>query len=194
MKAQRFAASTLFLLVLAPAAFANSGVPMLAVVWPASWALLLPVIGVEAWVARRTVGLSVWQSVRAAALANLASTFVAIPLTWGAFTLSSLTFDEVWSPPFDDRWRPVYDAVVGAGWLVPYEEELHWMVPLAALVLLVPFFFASVVCEAFVFGKVTGLGKDSARRWSRRANLATYSGIALLVACVLAMELRSPAT
>jgi hypothetical protein len=39
-------------------------------------------------------------------------------------------------------------------WLIPYEDDLVWMVPAAALCLLVPFFFASVYIEYQVARRV----------------------------------------
>ena len=40
----------------------------------------------------------------------------------------------------DSSWQRVFAVTVQAAWLIPYESELNWMVPLAAIVLLVPFF------------------------------------------------------
>jgi hypothetical protein len=49
------------------------------------------------------------------------------------------------------------------------------MVPAAAIVLLVPFFFASVFVERAVFSRFCRSSPELARRWSWVANGATYS-------------------
>ncbi len=41
-----------------------------------------------------------------------------------------------------------------APWLIPYESDFHWMMPVAGLVLLIPFFFVSWWSEYFVARKM----------------------------------------
>jgi hypothetical protein len=74
-------AATLLLAATAPA-HADMGVPMLAVVWPLSWLLLIPVIAIEAVVAYRLLGNDWRKSFKISAIANLVSTLVGIPLVW----------------------------------------------------------------------------------------------------------------
>lgn len=63
-----------------------------------------------------------------------------------------------------------------AAWLIPYEPHLHWMVPAASVVLLVPSFIVSIWLERWVLR----------RRWPERdrptvnrtvwiANIASYA-------------------
>ena len=61
---------------------ANSGLPMLFVVWPASWFLLLLVIPLEASLASRILKLNYKQSLKLSCIANLYSTVAGIPVTW----------------------------------------------------------------------------------------------------------------
>jgi hypothetical protein len=148
---------------------------MLAVIWPASWVLFVPVVAIEAWVARRIVGLTIKRSVFAAAGANVVSTLVGIPLVWGI-----LVVIEMFVPRggqalgLGSFWRRVFAVTVQAPWLIPYESELHWMIPAAAIVLLVPLFFASVFIEGMVFKQFCS-SPQLARRWSWVANGATYA-------------------
>jgi hypothetical protein len=133
-------------------AHADAGVPMLALIWPASWVLFIPIVAVEAWLARKIVGLTVKRSVLASTVANAVSTLVGIPLVWGLLVLIEAVIPHAGDARgIDSFWRRVYAVTVQAPWLIPYESELHWMVPLAAMVLLVPFFFASVFLERAVF-------------------------------------------
>jgi hypothetical protein len=155
---------------------ADAGVPMLALIWPASWVLFIPVVAIEAWLARKIVGLSVKQSVLASAVANAVSTLVGIPLVWALLVLFEMFIlsNGGRALGIDSFWQRVYAVTVQAAWLIPYESELHWMVPLAAIVLLVPFFFASVFLERLVFRRFCSSSPELARRWSWVANGATY--------------------
>lgn len=177
------------------AARADAGVPMLALIWPASWILFIPIVAIEAWVARRIVGLTVKRSVLASAVANAVSTLVGIPLVWGLLVLI-----EAFVVPkggqalgIDSFWHRAYAVTVQAAWLIPYESELHWMVPVAAIVLLVPFFFASVFLERLVFRRFCSSSPELSRRWSWVANGATYSFMLTGLVVVLVVALvRGP--
>src|SRR5881628_2086955 len=116
-------------------AWADAGVPMLVLVWPASWVLLIPIIFVEAEIARSMLVLPYGRAFEVAGLANLASTFLGIPLTWGALVLveiltgliawglhplgvatpgeasSSAWWDSVW-------WNIVALPLTGRGWAI----------------------------------------------------------------------------
>jgi hypothetical protein len=79
-----------------------------------------------------------------------------------------------------------------APWLIPYEEDLNWMIPVAGLVLLIPFFFASWWSEYFVSKKLNETLPPTVLRIKvRNANLITYS---LLAAWPLGFWVLSSAT
>jgi hypothetical protein len=177
---------------------ADAGVPMLALIWPASWILFIPIVAIEAWIARKIVGLTVKRSILASTVANAVSTLVGIPLVWGLLVLI-----EAFIVPkggqalgIDSFWHRVYAVTVQAPWLIPYESELHWMIPLAAIVLLVPFFFASVFLERMVFRRFCSSSPELTRRWSWVANGATYcvmlSGLVVVLIVALVHGPRSP--
>jgi hypothetical protein len=176
---------------------ADAGVPMLALIWPASWILFIPIVAVEAWIARKIVGLSVKRSILAATVANAVSTLVGIPLVWGGLALAEIVVSNGGEAlGVDSFWRRVYAVTVQAPWLIPYESELHWMVPLAAIVLLVPFFFASVFIERMAFRRFCISSPELARRWSWVANGATYAltltGLVVVLIVALVQGPRSP--
>lgn len=176
---------------------ADAGVPMLALVWPASWVLFIPIVAIEAWIARKIVGLTIKRSILAATAANAVSTLVGIPLVWGGLALAEIAISNGGQAlGIDSFWRRVYAVTVQAAWLIPYESELHWMVPLAAIVLLVPFFFASVFLERMVFARFCSSSPDLARRWSWVANGATYAltltGLVVVLILALVQGPRSP--
>jgi len=166
-------------------AYANAGLPMLGVAWPLSWAALLPVIAVEAWIGRRMLaGLSWGRAFAAAGAANAASTFVGIPVTWGLlFGLQILVPNGGGAElGIDTLIGRVFAVTVQAPWLIPWETDLHWMVP-AALLFMLPFFgVVSVYVERPLFRLIAKCEKSVARAWSWRANLTTYG---ILIAAVL---------
>jgi hypothetical protein len=167
-----------FLAVGSSQARADSGVPMLAVVWPVSWFLLIPIIVAETWFAHRICKLSWKQSGFAASIANFGSTLVGLPLTWGVMLGAEFLMTRargfVLGSSFMGR---LISVIVQAPWLGPYESELHWMVPAAATVLMVPFFFMSVFTERWIFVKITECPSETIRRWSWIANGSTYGVI-----------------
>lgn len=175
------------------AAYANIGVPMLAVVWPVSWALLVPVVLLEAWFARKLPGMPPRRAVLATATANVVSTLAGIPLVWALLLAADFMLGGDAARGIDTLWLRVYAVTVQAPWLIPYESELDWMVPAAAIVLLVPFFFASVFIERAVFLRFYRSQPELVRRWSWRANLASYGLLlAVLVGILAAAVLEVP--
>lgn len=162
-------------------AFANVGIPMLGYAWPLGWILLLPVIGLEALVARRVLGADWRSSLRVAGLGNLVSTMVGIPLAWGAVLLLGSVLRPIVSLlPLDlARWAMV---PFHAAWIPPFRDLQPWWVPAAGALLCVPFFFASVWIECKVAQRWSSFERSALARWAWRANALTY----LLVAAGLA--------
>jgi len=187
------AALSIVALVSPCAASADAGVPMLALVWPASWVLFVPVVALEAWFARKIPGMPFKRCALASAAANAVSTLVGIPLVWVLLLVADFGLGGSSAHGTDTLWLRMYAVTVQAPWLIPYESELTWMVPAAAIVLLVPFFFASVFIERAVFLRFCESQSDLVRRWSWRANLASYGLLlAVLVGVLAAAVVQSP--
>jgi hypothetical protein len=164
-------------------AHADTGVPMIFVTLPLMIVALIPIVGLEALVIAKKLKLRYWPTVGWACLSNTLSTVVGIPLTWGVLvamqlvTGGDMAYDRL--NTFSGRLLAV---TWQAPWLVPYESALHWMVPAATLVLLVPFFFASYWFEYAVHRKVLSTNTAvTVRRGTFLANLASYSGLAIFV-------------
>ena len=84
----------------------------------------------------------------------------------------------------DTAPKKLLAVTVQAAWLVPYEDDLYWMVPAAAAVLLVPAFFISFLIEwgitkVMLRRQVQG----SIRQAVWRANLVSYGF--LLILCLI---------
>lgn len=146
---------------------------------------------------RKRVVCGKWSLLWATAAANLASTILGIPLTWGALALLEMGFGLPASQAlFQKNWNsPMARAIttiLTAPWLLPQTAETAaWAIPLATLVLLVPFFFVSVWSERLVmqyvlprsaiFALQPGDTNESAmRRAVRDANLLSYAILFLL--------------
>jgi hypothetical protein len=177
-RAHRLVALLAFAMALLPSnALADAGLPMIAIVWPASAIVFLPVVMVEALVARRLLGLTFRKSLAVSALANAASTIGGIPVTWALLVLPLLGVAFL-----PDALRflavPFY-----AAWLPPIEKA--WPVPLAMAILCVPFFFASVFVERWVARRfLRCLGTLEVGRWSWVANLWSYGAITVALIIV----------
>ena len=176
-------------LFLAQPAFANVGLPMLAVTWPGAWALLLPVVLVEALVARRVLAASWRQSLKVAAWANVASTLVAVPLSWLLPLLPILLFEGVARSSMPSQLRTWLLILASPFWLPPMADSQEWLIPLAAAFLCLPAYAASVWVERRVGSYVLRpVQTASMLRWARIANRISYGAI---VAGLLIMALIS---
>lgn len=78
-------------LVFAQPTLADSGLPMLAVMAPPMWGLLLLIVPLEALIAERILSIPKSKSLKVSAIANCVSTIVGVPLTWALLTACELT-------------------------------------------------------------------------------------------------------
>ena len=132
-------------------AFANSGLPMLFVSMPKLVLAFVPIVLLETWVFGVACKTGFRDSLKPVTVANAASTFVGVPLTWGALVL--LTAATGGSSHVAPGWAPIepFERLLAvtwqAPWLMPYERQFYWMVPAASAVLLIPFGIISVLVE-----------------------------------------------
>ncbi len=135
--------------------FANVGVPMIFIHWPLMLRALVPVIIVEALLIRRWVSLFLRDAFIGIGKASVFSTLVGVPLAWLA--MLALAFAVIL--PFGlaaDKWKwesdgPVWQVLrflFSVAWLSPDENSLHWMVPAAIALLLVPCFIFRLALNA----------------------------------------------
>ena len=177
-------------------AFANAGLPMLAVVWPISVFAFIPVVAIESWVVHRALNISWSVSITQMVKGNIFSTIVGIPVAWVlavvvefliAFLVTSATGSESYPPQGFSKFGLV---ILSAPWLPPFTEGTHWIIPLATMVLLVPFFFASFWAEAwYISGDLYPESPQRARRAVWRANAYSYIGLFVATVCWLVFGL-----
>lgn len=158
---------------------ANAGVPMIFLAMPALGLSIIPIIIIEAIFLSKKLELTTSSAFKATTISNLVSTIVGIPLTWLLLVLIQMLAGGGGAFGLDTMLGKVLSVTLQAAWLIPYESELHWMIPVAGLVLLVPFFFASWWSEYLVSKKI--LKEHPAQRVKiavRNANIITYALLA----------------
>lgn len=161
---------------------------MLAVVWPFMWLAFLPVVVIESFVAVKSLGLRFRRAIVVTAAANAVSTLVGIPVTWFVLVVLELiiTNGGQWQP-IDTPIQATLAIVQQAAWLCPYEEALDWMIPAAAVVLCIPFYFVSVWIEYLVARYMVANARRQVLRFSWWANSWSYLGIVIFWASCLWM-------
>jgi hypothetical protein len=186
--------------------FADVGIPMIFLTWPAMVILLVPVILIEGVLCRRWLGLKTWQAIKINALSNLASTLIGVPIAWAVMLAVEFTtfgtislVDKI--HPIQNWHSPIANVIFflfSSAWVAPVEGRDQWLVSAATLVLLIPFFFASYWIEYLVVRRMVGrpdgdepnLTYPRIRTAVRNANLVTYGAMFLAVSVWLGILLR----
>jgi hypothetical protein len=180
----------LLIIVFPGVAFADVGLPMLAIVWPLSVPTIIPVIAIESWLVRRELNVEWHTAIIQMTKANIFSTAVGIPIAWIASVALELILAYLVMNLADSKSYPPYivgevgAVILSAPWLGPFHSGRHWIIPVATTVLLVPFFFASFWVEAwYVARSLRSEAPEKVRKAVWNANFLSYS--AILAACVI---------
>jgi hypothetical protein len=182
--------------------FADAGVPMIFLEWPAMVMALIPVILIEFFVVQRMLKLGSKTAGIGLTVANLASTLVGVPMTWVVLVVCEMGLGFVFSNLFPRYSETMFTSghppgplgklifvALQAPWMAPYESQLYWMIPLAAMLLLVPFLGISYGVESWICVRWwRPVDPKAVRRAIWRANLASY---AFLFALALAYLIYS---
>jgi len=128
-------------------AFANAGVPMIFLGVPFMLAMLIPVIGIEIFRYSKVRGESPKQLWKRVTVANLVSTVAGYPLSWLLLLGVEFATTQGSALGLSNGWTRLAAVTLQAAWLIPYESELWWMIPIAGIVGLVPAFFLSIWLE-----------------------------------------------
>jgi hypothetical protein len=181
---------------------------MIVLTWPAMLILLIPIIFAEAAFIARRLSLPIKTLLWPSAAANAASTIIGVPLAWGVLMLCEMGLWEGiartkviengnWNSPL----AQVVTTILSAPWLAPADKSAWWAIPLAALVLLVPFFFVSVWSERWVVGRFFNPGSSLdpqrseqmnpqiLRKAVRDANLMSYGFLFALAVAWLTIDI-----
>jgi hypothetical protein len=172
-------------------AWANAGIPMLALSWPVQWLAFIPVVAGEAAITAKALQLGYWSSLKPIAIANLWSTLVGIPIAWfvlllievaGGAMLSIMPEHVAGSPAFRYAIFPLFAAWIGGS--SPLELKA------AFLVLMAVFCWVSIAVEHRVLQHYTSpAAQPLLRRCVKEANIASY--VLLSAVTLITFELTS---
>lgn len=157
---------------------------MVAVFLPPLWLSLLPIIGIETYIVKRYLCLPLTRTLVSVALGNLFSTIIGIPALWVVHATLQVVYAGG-AMGLQSVGHKIYAVTVQAAWLIPYENDLNWMVPLALLTLTIPAYILSVLIE----WPVLQLHLEKTQRLKSLrivafANTVSYLGLALLFAAI----------
>ena len=188
----------IFVITLIPAlAYANAGLPILAILWPLSLPAFFPVVFLESYVLNKNLALGYKKSFVVSIKANIGSTILGLPLAWVAcFMMEMLLmffFVEIAGsesyPPSSFKALPesihnILDVILTFPWLGPGPEGGHWVIPFATSIMLIPCFFVSYWMELYYINyKLPDFHKENVKPAVWRANLYSYG--LLFIACVI---------
>ena len=78
-------------------------------------------------------------------------------------------------PFYQSTFGAAIMTVVGAAWIAPDEKDIHWTLPLAFIVLMIPFFFATWWIENYsVKRQMKDVDPGEIKIVTRNQNLLSY--------------------
>jgi hypothetical protein len=168
-------------------ASANVGYPMIVLVWPALWALIIPIILIEGIIAIWVLKMNFWNAIKLAARANIKSALTGVPIVWimmavFEFVGFGIVKPEGLYPQMSEHatWElpsRLVLTILGSPWLLPMGNSVYLNIyaRVSALMLCIPFFLASVWFEGKSAVGVLGNNKSRlAWRWAWIGNAVTY--------------------
>ncbi|HEY9774990.1 MAG TPA: hypothetical protein V6C81_14595 [Planktothrix sp.] len=179
-----------------PPANADACLPLIMAMAVPLWMSLAIVIPLEAYVAVKILRVGWKKGLLLSTTANVASTVIGVPITGAILAFLDLRFNAEylwrawWSAvsPSDKLQKGAIMMLLSSPLIPPDHENFYWMLPVAALVMCVPFFFISVWIEYFVavlFEKELE-HKKAVLSWAWKANLISYALIVLFIlTCLL---------
>ena len=159
-------------------AFANIGIPMLALAWPVHWIAFIPIVIIESELAAKELGLPRRIAYKAVAAANTVSTIVGIPAAWAVMFVSTIAVGMSLSLvlPNAELQKGMYYALfpLMSAWLGPTENT--WLIYLAFVCLALPMWYGSVIIESWVMSRLLrNIEPKNIRRTALRFNTITYA-------------------
>jgi hypothetical protein len=160
---------------------ANAGLPMIFVHGPVFIMGFIPIVIIEAFILRRFIDKpTAIECLKATTVANLVSTVIGLPLTWIVFVIIQMLADGGGHMPNSTSAERIYAAILQSPWQLPYNHHSGWMIPRAALIMLVPFFIVSYQTERFVVQQYMKLhDRTLIRKGVYWGNVTSYTCLAI---------------
>jgi hypothetical protein len=179
IRSTRLLAVVAVLAIVPITARADIGLPLIAVFLPPMWLALIPIVVVEAAVNSRLLAVPFRRTLMPASVGNLVSTLAGIPVMWLVLATTELLCCGS-AKGLSTSSAKIYAVTIQAPWLIPYDRDFHWMIPVALFVFAIPCYALSVLIEApFNAMAFTAIPKKSIWRATAAANLASYLCLAL---------------
>jgi hypothetical protein len=168
-------------------AWANAGVPMLMLAWPAYILGLIPIVFLEAFIGTKDLHLSWAEALSVTAVGNLWSTFLGIPLTWVAmFAIEAIVGVTLGTFHVSENVQMLLFPFLVA-WVPGFENI--WLFYAAFVILSIPFCIASIWIERKVaLRKLPSRPPQAIRDWIKHANIWSYGIIIAVTAIFPAMK------
>ena len=159
---------------------ANMGVPMVCVTIPTMLIALFPIAWIESLVYRSRLELPRKEAFWGTFSANLCSTLVGVPIVWLPLVIAQISIGGSRAWGIETSRQKLEAVTLQAAWLIPYRDHTGWMIPAAALVLLLPFYLGSVFVEHWILAKRwRSEGQQPSLAIVALANALSYFGLAL---------------
>ncbi|WP_428770476.1 hypothetical protein V1L52_01210 [Treponema sp. HNW] len=166
---------------------------MIAVIFPKTVLSFIPIILIEIAVLTKILKMNKKKTAWAVVAGNLCSTIFGIPATWTILVLFQIsTGGNGFVGGVGNITESILSVTYQAPWLLPY-DDLYWRVPVAALFLLIAFFFASWLIETRVERLILKKEIADKKRFSRTvfiANLFSYAFLAAVLAVSFVLDYR----
>jgi len=159
---------------------ANIGLPMIFVHGPVFIMGLIPIVIIETFILRRFIDKStIFECLKATTVANLVSTVIGLPLTWFVFVVIQMLANGGGNMPDSTLAERIYAAILQSPWQLPNYHDYGWMIPRAAMIMLVPFFVISYQTERFVVQHIMKLNENTlVRKGVYWGNVTSYTCLA----------------
>ncbi len=175
-------------------AYANTGIPMIFITFPSMLAALIPIILIETWICRSLLSIQYRKVLGPIVLANVASTFIGVPLSWSLlFGAQCLLGNLIGTIP--QRFEDLVGALLAGGWISPYYDnfvrsELYWMIPIGSAIGVIAAYPISVWIESLVAGRFFEAGlRKAVGQAVQKANNVSYVLLLGLIAVWLARNI-----
>jgi len=173
----------------------NMGLPMIVPAMVFMIIGLVPIIFIEAIYLSKRLKIVFREIIGSVIFANVISTIAGIPATWLILFIVQLITGGTSSYGVNGFLGKLLSVTLQAPWLLPFGENEAWIFYIAALFLLIPFFFSTWLVEYVVMrdklaGGVVNVEngvidlKDAEKlvfKGTRNANLLTYGCLAFLL-------------
>ncbi|MDP3997794.1 MAG: hypothetical protein Q8P73_04825 [bacterium] len=158
-------------------AFADVGIPMIVYTWPAMILALIPVVLIEAYVISDLLRVGFKKTVIPSSVANIVTTVVGIPLSWGLLFVFGLLI-MLFGSSFDisSIRQGIVSVLVIASWVAPMGGQTFWFTFYSLVTSFVVAFLVSVLMEYWILRLFfRGADKKLVKKTVWIANAASYA-------------------